>query len=116
ASAVGLTEPEYSHQSLSSRLVKSLRDKALLLVLDNLEHLLAVPTAGDGEAMEPLAAWLADLLAETDALRVLATSRAALRLRAEQRFIVPPLAPAAAVALFTARAQAIDPDFAPPAE
>ena len=52
----------------------------LLLVLDNLEHL---PGA---------APWLAELLEGCPRLAVLATSRAALRLRAERRLPVGPLA------------------------
>ena len=51
-------------------------------------------------------------MAECPALRILVTSQQPLRLRAEQRFKVEPLTPAAAVALFFQRAQAIDADFA----
>jgi predicted ATPase len=56
-----------------------LKDKRLLLVLDNLEHLLeAAPE-------------VADLLGSCSTLKVLATSRAPLRLRAEQEYPVEPL-------------------------
>lgn len=56
-----------------------LHDRALLLILDNFEHLLE-------EA--PL---VARLLADSAGLRVLATSRAPLRLRGEHLLPVPPL-------------------------
>ncbi len=54
-------------------------DRRLLLVLDNLEHLLAaVPD-------------LVELLDRCPGMRMLVTSRAALRVRAEHEFLVPPL-------------------------
>ena len=91
-----------------------LRDKRLLLVLDNFEQILAAA---------PL---VADLLGACPQLKGLVTSRAALRLRGEKEFPVPPLAlpepgrlpPAeglseyAAVALFLERARDVRPDFA----
>ena len=92
-------------------LLKYLRDRQVLLVLDNFEHLLGAA---------PL---LAELLAACPRLALLVTSRAALRLRGEWRFDVPPLAvpqdaPAleaiaatAAVRLFVERAQATAPDL-----
>ncbi len=72
-----------------TKLVEFLRHKHLLLVLDNLEQI--------GEA----AALVAALVAECPRLCVLATSRERLHLRAEQRYLVPPLALDAAVELFT---------------
>jgi predicted ATPase len=72
----------------------------LLLVLDNLEHL---PDAA------PL---LADLLARHADLRLLATSRQPLAIRAEWLFPVAPLVPGADIALFADRARARDPGFA----
>ena len=77
----------------------------MLLVLDNFEHLLE---AGP---------FVADLLTGCVALRVLVTSRTALRLRSEQRHEVPPLPtsndPIAspAVRLFVDRAQAVSSQF-----
>lgn len=96
----------------AAALVAALRDRDLLLVLDNLEQL----RAGSG--------LLADLLAACPQLVILATSRVALRLRAERRHPVapPPIAGATAsvndlaanpaIALFVARARAADPAFA----
>jgi predicted ATPase/class 3 adenylate cyclase len=99
--------------SLRDGLVAYLGTKQLLLVLDNYEHLLqAAPVA-------------ADFLATSPGLRILATSRAPLRLKAEHQYPVEPLqlpTPAqlraaeglpeiAAVTLFLQRAQAVKPDF-----
>ena len=87
-------------KSPQARLVEHLRRKELLLILDNFEQIIEAA---------PL---VAPLLAECPALRILVTSQQPLRLRAEQRFKVEPLTPAAAVALFFQRAQAIDDAFA----
>ena len=86
--------------------------KNVLLVLDNFEHV-------RGAAPE-----VAALLAQCPRLKVLVTSRAALRLRGEQEFMAPPLetpgphvqavediARYAAVELFLQRARAVKPDF-----
>ncbi|MBV9323512.1 MAG: tetratricopeptide repeat protein, partial [Chloroflexi bacterium] len=70
-----------------------------LLVLDNFEQLL------------PAAAQLSELLQSSPGLKLLVTSRSALRLRWEQVIPVPPLAESAAVQLFVQRAQAVDPSF-----
>jgi predicted ATPase/class 3 adenylate cyclase len=91
-----------------------LRDKALLLVLDNFEQVVAAgPSVGE-------------LLESCPALKLLVTSRVALHLRSEHEYALKPLAlpdPAhlpppdrlsqyAAVALFIERAQAAQADFA----
>ncbi|HEU4326183.1 MAG TPA: helix-turn-helix domain-containing protein [Roseiflexaceae bacterium] len=90
-----------------------LGDQRLLLALDTLEHL---------PALGPM---LAELLGVCPRLTILATSRAPLRVRAEQQFAVAPLAlpdpaqisdpellgAAPAVALFVARAQAVQRSF-----
>ncbi len=95
-------------------LAAHLRDRQLLLVLDNCEQV--------AEA----AAEVAALRAACPGLRVLATSRAALRVRGEQVYAVPPLAipdldplppldvlgATAAVALFVQRARVADSAFA----
>ncbi|MCA0354134.1 MAG: tetratricopeptide repeat protein [Chloroflexi bacterium] len=88
-----------------------LYDRELLLVLDNFEQVL------------PAASSIDQLIQACYGLKVLVTSREALRLRRERRFAVAPLAiatpandePSAtlspAVALFVERAQAVNPDF-----
>ena len=75
-------------------------DRELLLVLDNLEHLLdATPLA-------------TELLAAAPRLTILATSRTHLNLYGETEYAVPPLsAREEAVALFADRAAAVRPDF-----
>ncbi|HEY1016008.1 MAG TPA: tetratricopeptide repeat protein, partial [Herpetosiphonaceae bacterium] len=65
---------------IGERLAAALRDKAVLLVLDNAEH------------MPDAAPVLADQLARLPALRMLVTSRERLRLSNEYEFVVPPLA------------------------
>ena len=71
------------------------------VVLDNLEQLLP-------DAARPLA----ELLADTPALRIVATSREPLRIAGECEFELPPLNEREAVELFVERAQAVQPDFA----
>jgi predicted ATPase/DNA-binding XRE family transcriptional regulator len=77
--AATLQLPERGDEPLADRLVGSLVDREMLLVLDNLEHLLAA--APD----------LADLLHRAPGLTMLATSREALRVRGERVLTVPPL-------------------------
>jgi predicted ATPase/DNA-binding XRE family transcriptional regulator len=74
-----------------------LRNKHLLLVLDNVEQVL------------DSASFVAVLLASCPRLFVLVTSRTPLRLRAEQELPLAPLPLEDAVALFRERAQAIRP-------
>ncbi len=87
-------------QSSEDALRAFLVDRNLLLVLDNLEHLLdATPLA-------------TDLLAAAPGLTVLATSRTHLNLYGETEYAVPPLTTHEdAVALFADRAAAVRPDF-----
>jgi predicted ATPase/serine/threonine protein kinase/Tfp pilus assembly protein PilF len=99
---------------LTEALKQKLRGMRALLLLDNFEQVLAAA---------PL---VAELLTTCPQLKVLVTSRAALHLRGEQEFEVPPLAlpdlsePAsakilsqyAAIALFIERATSIQPEFA----
>src|SRR5688500_276492 len=77
AARLGLVES--AGASATERLTSFLRDRHLLLVLDTFEHVLAAA---------PL---VADLLGASDGLRVVATSRAPLRLGPEQEFPVRPL-------------------------
>jgi predicted ATPase/class 3 adenylate cyclase len=100
-----------SGESPEQSVERYLSAKQLLLVLDNLEHLLAA------------ARFVSELLSACPALSVLATSREALALAAEQRYPVASLrlplddagpdalARVPAVALFCERAQTHDPDF-----
>jgi len=104
---------ESSRQSPVEHLGEYLRDKLILLVLDNLEQVVAV------------APMIARLLIACPWLKILATSRTALRVRAERQYHVPPLglpdlarlprsaelAQYPALALFVERAQAVQPDF-----
>jgi predicted ATPase/DNA-binding SARP family transcriptional activator len=105
ASALGLEDP----RDLESRL----RDSSVLLVLDNLEQM-----------AEPAAPLVAVLLERAPRLRIFATSRVPLRVRIEREYPVQPLpvpdpartfeelAGNEAIALFAARACAVDPAFA----
>ena len=70
---------ETARDKLIDRLGTYLRDKKLLLVLDNFEQVI------------PAATYLADLLSVSAGLRVLVTSREELHLRGERVFTVPPL-------------------------
>ena len=72
-----------------------LRERELVLLLDNFEHLLGAATT------------VADLLATAPRLRVLATSRAPLRVSGEVEYPLDPLEPVDAVALFVERARAV---------
>jgi predicted ATPase/class 3 adenylate cyclase len=111
AATLGIREE--GGQSLADRLQNHLTTKQLLLVLDNFEHVAAAAPA------------VGDLLSVSPGLKVLATSRMPLRLRAEREYAVPPLGlprrkppPTAeqlsqyeAVRLFIERAQAVKADF-----
>jgi predicted ATPase/DNA-binding CsgD family transcriptional regulator len=95
-------------------LISALRDQDLLLVLDNFEQVL------------PAASIIADLLMDCRRLSILVTTRATLRLYGEHDYPVPPLRlperldhvtvaellASPAVALFVARARAVQPEFA----
>ena len=76
-----------------------LRDRELLLVLDNLEQVLAVAPS------------LSALLATCSGVRILATSRIPLHVAAEHEYPVGPLDEQSAASLFAQRAQAVRPDF-----
>ena len=107
--ALGL--PETTGRSPRDVLAGYLRARRMLLLLDNLEHVIdATP-------------FVAQLLAEAEHLTVLATSREVLRLSGERVVAVPPLAVASdagppdallrseGVALFVDRARAVDHDL-----
>lgn len=113
ALARALDVPEAAERPLLDGVLAALREQRILLLLDNFEHVL------------PAASLVADLLERLPQLTVLVTSRASLRLAAEHRFQLQPLAlppadneldPAAmlefgAVALFTERARWAHPGF-----
>ncbi len=81
-----------------------LRGRALLLVLDNFEHVIEAARA------------VAELLSGAPGCAVIVTSRERLGVAAEQEYPVAPLSPHAAVELFTARARQVEPGFEPGAE
>ena len=109
ARAVGLRDA--GGRPTAERLLDHLRDREMLMLLDNFEQV---------RAAAPL---LVGLLAACPGLKALVTSRVALRVRGEQEFAVPPLGTPPpdlgaaelsrlpAVALFVERARAVDPSF-----
>ena len=104
---------EAGGQPIAATLAGYLRDKRLLLVLDNFEQVL------------PAADAVGTLLSATAGLKVLVTSQSALRLYTEREYPVPPLQVPdpkrlppldrlqqyEAVRLFIQRAQGVKPDF-----
>jgi predicted ATPase len=116
ASAVGADVART--QSPLDALVEHFGDTPVLLVLDNLERVVAA--ARD----------LEEVLTRCPGVKILATSRIALRLRGEREYPVPPLtlpsasgdlpveqlASSPAIELFVDRARAVRPDFALTAE
>jgi predicted ATPase len=117
--ALGVAE---GGQSLADGIRAALRDRQVVLLLDNFEHVAAAASV------------VAELLRHAPQLKVLITSRLALRLHGEHVFPVPPfklpqlgfatsrhadfrpdqvaeLADLPAIALFVQRAQAANPDF-----
>ena len=111
AQALGVREEE--NLSPLEHLKGKLRQKQMLLLLDNFEQVIDA------------AAQMADLLAACSRLKLVVTSRSVLRIRAEREFAVPPLSfPATkqlsdlpsllqyeAVALFIQRTQAVKQEF-----
>ena len=93
ADRLGAASPE------SAAIAARVGERRTHLVCDNLEHLLP-----------GVARPLAELVAAVPALRLLATSREALRIQGEAELDLPPLARDEAVALFCERAQAVRPD------
>jgi predicted ATPase/class 3 adenylate cyclase len=110
--AQALAVREVAGENLAETLRAYLTGKEILLVLDNMEHIIGAAPS------------VAELLSALPELRVLATSRERLHIAAEHVYDVPPLMlpesahedPMAllesdAIALFTARAQAASPTF-----
>jgi len=119
AMAEALGVYERSELPLTTHLVNALRQKNLLLVIDNFEHVIdAAPQ-------------ILQLLSNVSEIKALVTSREALRISGENEFTVPPLPlpqkpptgqltqgsaaqdplEFAAIQLFVQRAQAVQPDF-----
>jgi predicted ATPase/class 3 adenylate cyclase len=97
AQTLGLREQP--GESVLETLTEYLRDRELLLLLDNFEQVL------------PAAPALSGLLASAPGLNVLVTSRTPVRLSAERTYTVPPLERTESVSLFAERARAAAPDF-----
>lgn len=95
ASSVGVQE--VPNRPLLDTLIAYLKDKALLLLLDNCEHVIteAANVAGS-------------LLHSCPKVRILATSREPLRAAGEHAYRLPSLSVASAVELFTERARAVN--------
>ncbi len=105
----GLSDPELLHSELAQvlgapdDLAGFLRDRELLVLLDNFEHLL------DG------APAVSTLLSSAERLRVLVTSRAPLHVSGEREYRLEPLPSADATALFVERARSVGRELAPDA-
>ena len=111
--AQALQLEEVGTRSPRERVTAHLRDRRVLLVLDNFEHIMSA------------AIRVAELVADCPHLKVLVTSREPLNLRLEQRMVLAGLAlpdlarrtpesvaRAAAAALFLERARVVQPEFA----
>jgi predicted ATPase/class 3 adenylate cyclase len=98
AQVFGLQELPFN--PLASLVMDYLRDKKLLLLLDNCEHLI--------EACAHLAD---DLLHQCAGLKILASSREALGIAGEVAYRTPSLAAAESTRLFVERASAANPNF-----
>ena len=90
ASAVGLRDSVRDARALADHLGST----PLLLLLDNMEHV--IDASG----------WIAELLEAASNIRVLATSRAPMRISGEHEVVVAPMSMDDAVALFNVRASA----------
>jgi non-specific serine/threonine protein kinase len=112
AVAVALGINEQPGEAITATLARVLARQQLLLVLDNCEHVISTA-----------AALCAELVAACDELRILATSREALRVAGETRYRLAPLAVpdsdelaeaagSEALALFADRARQADARFA----
>jgi predicted ATPase len=96
ARAVGLRD---SSGATVESLAADLSSRSLLLVVDNFEHVMGAADV------------IAELLTLAPRLKVVATSREALRIQAEHEFPVPPLTDADSVAMFAERAASVRPDL-----
>ena len=93
--------PEPPAQDVLSVVVDALRERTMLLVLDNCEHLVdACAAAADA------------ILRQCPGVSILTTTREALGITGEQTWLVPPLDERDAIELFAERARAVLPVFA----
>jgi len=98
--AAALSVRESAEKPIGEVLHEHLRERTMLLLLDNLEQLL--PPAAQAVAL---------LVRVAPKLCVIVTSRELLRIAGERGYAVPPLDVAAGVELFESRARAIRPDI-----
>jgi predicted ATPase/DNA-binding SARP family transcriptional activator len=104
ADAIGVSgadaagQADFDGMDAATRVRAVLAERTALVILDNCEHVI-----------EDAARLADDLLASAPQLRLLVTSREALRVPGEVVWRVPPLAPADAVMLFAERAHAASP-------
>lgn len=98
AQTLGLREQP--GETVLETLTDYVRNRRMLLLLDNFEQVL------------PAAAALSGLLGSAPGLNLLVTSRTPLRVAGERTYSVPPLEESESVNLFVERAQAADADFA----
>ena len=97
---VALGMRELPTQDVTQVVIDTVRDQAVLFVLDNCEHVIdAAATTAD------------EVLRSCPAAKVLTTSRQPLGLTGEQTWLVPPLSLDDAVQLFEERARAVKPAF-----
>jgi len=96
--ALGLRE--LPTQDVTRVVIDTIRDRAILFVLDNCEHVI------DAAAMIA-----EEVLRSCPAVKIIATSRQPLGITGEQTWLVPPLSTEDAVQLFEERARAVAPGF-----
>jgi predicted ATPase/class 3 adenylate cyclase len=105
----GLTDPELIASEIAQAIGARddfdafIRDKQLLILLDNFEHLIAAAPA------------VSATLATSRELRVLVTSRAPLHVSGEREYRLEPLPTADAATLFTERARSVGRELRPDA-
>jgi len=102
ASVLGVKEE--AGKPVADALARYVRDRKLLVILDNCEHVL-----------DASAAIAKRLLQAGAAIRILASSREALRITGESVFPLPALAASESARLFADRAVAVQPAFQPDA-
>jgi predicted ATPase/transcriptional regulator with XRE-family HTH domain len=102
AGTIGLAlgAAQQSNESALETLLRHLKHKQMLLLLDNCEHLI-----------DEVAQIAETLLRERPGLKLLATSRELLRVDGERVYPIPSLDDSSAAALFEERARAGDPAF-----